>query len=54
VDDICYIANVGDSRAVMSKNGGKDIVELTTDHKPNHPNEKKRITESGGKVYQYY
>jgi serine/threonine protein phosphatase PrpC len=52
VDDICYIANVGDSRAIMSKNRGKEIVELTNDHKPNNPNEKRRIIESGGKVYQ--
>jgi protein phosphatase 2C family protein 2/3 len=52
VDDICYIANVGDSRAVLSKSGGKDIIELTNDHKPNDPSEKKRIIENGGKVYQ--
>jgi protein phosphatase 2C family protein 2/3 len=49
---MCYIANVGDSRAIMSTNGGHDIVELTNDHKPNDVNERKRIIESGGKVYQ--
>lgn len=52
VDDICYIANVGDSRAIMSKNTGKEIIELTEDHKPNNSNEKKRIMDNGGKVYQ--
>ena len=35
VDDICYIANVGDSRAFMSADGGKFTVELSRDHKPN-------------------
>jgi protein phosphatase 2C family protein 2/3 len=52
VDDVCYMANVGDSRAVISKNGGKDCSPLTVDHKPNDERESKRITENGGKVYQ--
>jgi hypothetical protein len=49
---MCYIANVGDSRAVMSCDLGNEVRELTNDHKPNDPNEKKRIIEAGGKVYQ--
>lgn len=53
VDDICYIANVGDSRAIISKNGGKEFFPLTKDHKPNEEVENKRIVENGGKVYQY-
>ena len=48
----CYIANVGDSRAVMSRCNGNVITEITTDHKPNHSQEKKRIEMNGGKVYQ--
>lgn len=39
VDDICYIANVGDSRALMSADGGNFTVELSRDHKPNDDNE---------------
>jgi hypothetical protein len=36
----------------MSCDLGKEIKELSNDHKPNDPNEKKRIIEAGGKVYQ--
>lgn len=39
VDDVCFIVNVGDSRAMMSATGGKYVVELSTDHKPGHPAE---------------
>lgn len=49
--DICYIINVGDSRAVMSAEGGK-TVELTKDHKPTDDDETERITKGGGKIYQ--
>jgi serine/threonine protein phosphatase PrpC len=35
LDDVVYIANVGDSRALMSVDGGNYIVELSRDHKPN-------------------
>lgn len=49
---MCYVANVGDSRAILSLDTGKDFNVLTNDHKPNEPQEKKRIVENGGKVYQ--
>jgi len=52
VDNMCYVANVGDSRAILSLDTGKDFNVLTNDHKPNEPQEKKRIVENGGKVYQ--
>ena len=41
-------ANVGDSRAVMSRNGV--AVDLTLDHKPNIESEKARVEALGGKV----
>ena len=39
---MCYVANVGDSRAILSKNRGKKIISLSTDHKPCQKNEKAR------------
>ncbi len=43
------IANIGDSRAVVSENGVS--IQLSTDHKPNNESEKKRIEDAGGKVW---
>lgn len=31
---MCYIANVGDSRAILSANSGKNIYAISKDHKP--------------------
>ena len=52
VDNKIYIANVGDSRCLLSMNNGKKFIEVTKDHKPNSPEEKKRIESFGGKIYQ--
>jgi protein phosphatase 2C family protein 2/3 len=43
-DDICTIANLGDSRAVLCRMS-KDInaIELSWDHKPTRKTEKDRI-----------
>jgi protein phosphatase 1L len=41
-------ANVGDSRAVLCRAGM--AINLTNDHKPNHPLERIRIEKFGGKV----
>ena len=46
-----YIANIGDSRAIMSVNNGNKVKELTIDHKPNNIKEYERIIKNGGKVY---
>jgi len=47
-----FIVNVGDSRAIMSSDGGNYSVNLSLDHKPNDDAEQKRILENGGRVYQ--
>jgi serine/threonine protein phosphatase PrpC len=44
-----WIINVGDSRAILCNKEGKAI-QLSTDHKPNLPEEKKRIENLGGKI----
>ena len=48
---MCYSANVGDSRAIMSIDSGKVIVPLSKDHKPSEINECDRIIKAGGKIY---
>jgi protein phosphatase 2C family protein 2/3 len=51
VGDTCFIANAGDSRAIMSGGSGKKIYGLTRDHKPDETEERQRILEAGGEVY---
>jgi protein phosphatase 2C family protein 2/3 len=55
---MCYVANVGDSRAVLSwyffdinirySEEGNRIYPLSRDHKPCDELEKRRIIEAGG------
>ena len=50
-DNKLYIANIGDSRAILSLNGGTKIKQLTTDHKPDNPREFERAMKNKSKVY---
>jgi protein phosphatase 1L len=43
------IYNLGDSRCVMCKR--ETAIAITKDHKPNWPDEQKRIEKIGGKIY---
>ena len=47
-----YCANIGDSRAILSRDFGKIKQQITWDHKPGELGEKNRILKGGGKVYQ--
>ena len=49
---MCYIANVGDSRAILSYQSGSKVFPLSHDHKPDAQSEKERILQAGGKIYQ--
>jgi serine/threonine protein phosphatase PrpC len=51
VDKYMWAINVGDSRAVLCRNG--EAIDLTDDHKPNDPEERKRIEDLGGVVSWY-
>jgi protein phosphatase 1L len=46
-----YVANVGDSRCVLSQNG--KAVAMSVDHKPNREDEKIRIQSLGGRIIYY-
>lgn len=52
VNEMCYVANLGDSRAIMSKYNGQQVIPLSIDHKPDNPVEYERIYKNGGSVYQ--
>ena len=52
IDEMIYIINVGDSRAMMSIDAGAKIGVLSIDHKPDDELEKIRIQAAGGKIYR--
>lgn len=51
IDENCYIANVGDSRAILSSDRGKHVFVLSRDHKPCDKDEMNWIAIAGGEVY---
>jgi hypothetical protein len=51
LNDILFSINLGDSRALYSRDAGKELRQITRDHKPNDEKEKARIESKGGKVF---
>ncbi|RCI01490.1 Protein phosphatase 2C 2 [Rhizopus stolonifer] len=47
-DNVLYVSNAGDSRAIISAHGL--AIALSQDHKPNNPKETERIQKAGGHV----
>ena len=52
IDEMIFVINVGDSRAIMSIDAGAQIGVLSRDHKPDDELEKIRIQAAGGKIYR--
>lgn len=52
MDRKMYIGNVGDSRAIFSRQLGRIRDKITIDHKPDDPSETERIKRHGGQVYR--
>lgn len=47
-----YVANVGDSRAILSRGRGRLAQQITQDHKPEADVEKERIFGNGGGIFR--
>ena len=52
IENRVYIANVGDSRAILSAKNGTKCYPLSRDHRPGDEKEYKRILDAGGKIYR--
>ena len=53
IKDICYTANIGDSRALLSQMNSTKINQITKDHRPNQNEERYRLVTSGAYIYTY-
>lgn len=51
-DSQIIIAHVGDSRAVLSRRGGTEVMRLCEDHRPGREDEATRIESAGGLIVQ--
>jgi len=51
IDEFIYVANLGDSKLMISYNNCEYHKILTTTHNLENENEKKRVEKNGGKIY---
>lgn len=54
IGDKCFVINSGDSKAVISLNGGKMVTALNSQHSAKNVEEQKRVLDSGGKLGNHY
>ena len=52
IDKLLYIANVGDSRAILAYGNKGLSKQISIDHKPDNKTERKRIRDNGGRIYR--
>ena len=50
VNDHCFIANVGDSRSILSMFGSKNIISLSQEHTVKNASEVTRVLLAGGQI----
>lgn len=51
-NDQCYVANLGNSKVLVSEDTSQKIYNLFLGHDANNNKEKKRIEEFGGYIYR--
>ncbi|KAH0782201.1 hypothetical protein KY290_001799 [Solanum tuberosum] len=49
---LLMVANAGDYRAVLCRNG--EAIDMSQDHRPNYPSERRRVEELGGFIDDGY
>lgn len=49
-NNYCYCANVGDSRAIYSSEGSRNLYQINKEHKPIFPEENERILKGKGQI----
>ncbi len=51
IKDICYTANIGDSRALLSHQNSTKLMQVTKDHRPYQYDERIRLINSAAYIY---
>lgn len=51
IKDICYCANIGDSRALLSQQNSTKVNQITKDHRPYQNEERIRLITSGAYIF---